>query len=48
VNLNNLEYPDFTGGGMDEAVVVASPRATAAAGSDVQTVLTGVFQHLHR
>jgi hypothetical protein len=40
VNINHLEYSDFTGDGMDEAVVVASGCATATAGPDVQTVLS--------
>lgn len=40
VNVNELEYFDFTGDGNDEAVVVASTCATGTAGPDVHSVLS--------
>ncbi|MGA7399895.1 MAG: lysozyme inhibitor LprI family protein [Candidatus Sulfotelmatobacter sp.] len=40
VNVDNLEYFDFTGEGVDEAVVVASTCATGTAGPDVHAVLS--------
>ena len=39
VNIDNLEYFDFTGDGDEEAVVVASTCATGTAGSDVHSVV---------
>jgi hypothetical protein len=40
VNINHLEYFDFTGDGQDEAVVLASTCATGSAGPDVHAVVT--------
>ena len=40
VNINHLEYFDFTGDGQDEAVVLASTCATGTAGPDVHAVVT--------
>jgi uncharacterized protein YecT (DUF1311 family) len=40
VSINNLEYFDFTGDGVDEAIVVASTCSTGTAGPDVHAVLT--------
>jgi uncharacterized protein YecT (DUF1311 family) len=39
VNINNLEYFDFTGSGTEDAIVVASTCATGTAGPDVHAVL---------
>ena len=40
LNINNLEYFDFTGDSVDEAIVVASTCATGTAGPVVHTVLS--------
>jgi hypothetical protein len=40
VNINHLEYFDFTGDGQAEAVVLASTCATGTAGPDVHAVVT--------
>jgi uncharacterized protein YecT (DUF1311 family) len=40
ININSLEYFDFTGDGVDEAVVVASTCATGTAGPDIHAVFT--------
>ena len=40
ININSLEYFDFTGDGIDEAVVVASTCATGTSGPDVHSVFT--------
>jgi hypothetical protein len=40
ININSLEYFDFTGDGIDEAVVVASTCATGTAGPDIHAVFT--------
>ena len=40
VNINHLEYFDFTGDGQAEAVVLASTCMTGTAGPDVHAVVT--------
>jgi uncharacterized protein YecT (DUF1311 family) len=40
ININSLEFFDFTGDGVDEAVVVASTCSTGTAGPDVHAVLS--------
>jgi hypothetical protein len=40
ININSLEYFDFTGDGIDEAVVAASTCATGTAGPDIHAVFT--------
>jgi len=40
VNINHLEYFDFTGDGQAEAIVLASTCATGTAGPDVHAVIT--------
>jgi hypothetical protein len=40
ININSLEHFDFTGDGIDEAVVAASTCATGTAGPDIHAVFT--------
>jgi hypothetical protein len=40
INIDSLEYFDFTGDGIDEAIVVASTCNTGTAGPDIHAVFT--------